>query len=128
MECIYTGQLLHVGEYDLDHFIPWSFVTHDLAWNLMPSNPSINSSKSDRIPDLEYYLPKLSKTHNVAIKIYCGLGKSESALEDYVSLGYSVRELLEMPQGKFYEVFRQTFTPMAQIAYNMGFEQWVNQV
>jgi hypothetical protein len=127
VECIYTGKSLYVGEYDLDHFIPWSFVTHDLAWNLMPSNPSINSSKSDRIPNLEYYLPKLSKAHNEAIKIYCGLGKSEAALEDYVSLGYSVRELLEMPQCKFDEVFHQTFSPMAQIASNMGFEQWLYQ-
>lgn len=128
VECIYTGQPLYVGEYDLDHFIPWSFVTHDLAWNLMPSNPSINSSKSDRIPDLNLYLPKLSAAHHEAIKIYCGLGKSETALEDYVSLGYSVRELLEMPYDKFKEVFHQTFSPMAQIAYNMGFEQWLYQV
>ena len=125
VECIYTGHSLYVGEYDLDHFIPWSFVTHDLAWNLMPSNPSINSSKSDKIPDLNLYLPKLSNAHHEAIKTYCGLGKSESALEDYVSLGYSVRELLEMPQDKFDEVFHQTFSPMAQIACNMGFEQWL---
>ena len=42
-----------------------------------------------------------------------------------MSLGYSVRELLEMPQDKFNEVFHQTFSPMAQIACNMGFEQWL---
>ena len=125
VECIYTKLPLSVGEYDLDHFIPWSFVTHDLSWNLIPSNPSINSSKSDRIPDLEFYLPKLANVHHQAIKTYCDLGKSEAALEDYVSLGYSVRELLEMPQEKFNEVFHQTFSPMAQIACNMGFEQWL---
>ena len=124
VECIYTGKPLYVGDYDLDHFIPWSFVTHDLAWNLVPSNPSVNSSKSDRIPDIDLYLPKLSLAHHEAIKVYCDLGKKESALEDYVSLGYTVRELLQMPQDKFDEVFRQTFSPMAQIACNMGFEQW----
>ena len=128
IECIYTGQLLNIGEYDLDHFIPWSFVTHDLCWNLMPSNPSVNSSKSDRIPDLDYYLPKLAHVHQEAIKVYCSLGKSEKALEDYVSLGYSVRELLEMPGEKFQEVFHQTFSPMAQIASNMGFEHWLYHV
>ena len=124
VECIYTGQMLHVGAYDLDHFIPWSFVTHDLAWNLMPSNPSVNSSKSDRIPDLDLYLPKLSTAHHKALKTYCSLGECESALEDYVSLGYSIREILGMPQERFGELFHQTFSPMAQIACNMGFEQW----
>ena len=124
IECIYTGTKLYTGNFDLDHFIPWSFVTHDLSWNLIPSNPSINSSKSDRIPDLDFYLPKLSSTHHRAIKTFCSLGKKEKALEDYTSLGYSVRELLEMPQDKFMEVFRHTFSPMAQIACNMGFEPW----
>lgn len=124
IECIYTGAELYAGNFDLDHFIPWSFVTHDLSWNLIPSNPTINSSKSDRIPDLDFYLPKLSCAHHSAIKTYCGLGKSEKALEDYISLGYTVRELLEMPQDKFLEIFHQTFSPMAQIACNMGFEQW----
>ncbi|MBM3465441.1 MAG: HNH endonuclease, partial [Armatimonadetes bacterium] len=27
--CIYSGEPLTVVDYDLDHFVPWSFVTHD---------------------------------------------------------------------------------------------------
>ena len=124
IKCIYTGANLYVGGFDLDHFIPWSFVTHDLAWNLMPSNPSINSSKSDKIPDLDFYLPKLSASHLDAIKIYHSTGKSAAALEDYTTLGYSVNDILQMSHEKFHKVFHQTFAPMAQIATNMGFEQW----
>ena len=36
--------------YDIDHFIPWSFVMNDELWNLMPMDASLNSSKSNRLP------------------------------------------------------------------------------
>ena len=49
LRCIYTGKLLHEKAYDLDYFIPWSFVSHDLIWNLIPSDGSINSSKGNRL-------------------------------------------------------------------------------
>ncbi len=52
INCIYTGKLLHPKDYELDHFIPWNFVCHDLLWNLIPSDGSINSSKSDKLPNL----------------------------------------------------------------------------
>src|SRR5690606_225689 len=31
----------------IDHFLPWSFVAHDLIWNLHPVEKSINSKKSN---------------------------------------------------------------------------------
>lgn len=37
-------------KYDIDHFIPWSFVMNDELWNLMPMDTSLNSSKSNRLP------------------------------------------------------------------------------
>ena len=52
IECIYTGRQLHSGEYELDHFIPWSFVSHNLLWNLVPADGSVTSPKHDSWPDL----------------------------------------------------------------------------
>lgn len=124
VQCIYTGKMLHEESFDLDHFIPWSFVTHDLVWNLVPSDPSINSSKSDKIPDLELFLPGLTRLHRHAIRTYLSVGRSTKPLEDYLTLGYSVTELMSMNEDSFYDVFHRTFFPMAQIAWNMGFEKW----
>ena len=75
----------------------------------MPSNPSVNSSKSDRIPDLDLYLPKLSTAHHKAIKTYCSLGECESALEDYVSLGYSIRANLGNATGEVWRTVSSDF-------------------
>ncbi len=106
IHCIYTDKELHPKDYDLDHFIPWSFVSHDLLWNLIPSDGSINSSKSNNLPDLNVYLPKLA------------------VMEDFISLGYTARELADMDGVHFRELYEKTFNPINQIALNMGFEVW----
>jgi len=55
MECrpiqdVFTGQLINESKYDIDHFVPWSYVMNDELWNLMPMESSLNSSKSNRLP------------------------------------------------------------------------------
>ena len=124
LTCIYTGRELYVGNYDLDHFIPWSFVSHDLLWNLLPADPSINSSKGNKLPLLDVYLPKLASAHHEALRVYITLNKNRTVLEDYLSLGYTPNDLVSMNDSYFCEVFYQTFSPMVQIALNMGFESW----
>ena len=125
IECIYTGKELHTKSYDLDHFIPWSFVSHDLIWNLIPSDSSINSSKSDKIPDLKIYLPKLAKLQHDSLQLLINAGKEPRAIEDYISLGYAPSELAQMSESSFYNIYERTFKPISQIALNMGFESWI---
>jgi len=125
VRCLYTNKLLVEREYDLDHFIPWSFVSHDLLWNLMPADSSINSSKSNKLPDLNLYLPKLAEAHQAALRINLEKGKQDKLLEDYLSLGFTPQEIVQMNQERLLDCFSQTFTPMNQIALNMGFESWI---
>jgi 5-methylcytosine-specific restriction endonuclease McrA len=54
-ECIYTNKKLVVGDYVVEHFLPYAFVSHDLMWNLIPADRSFNSSKSDKLPPLDKY-------------------------------------------------------------------------
>ena len=124
IRCIYTDKLLYPQEYHLDHFIPWSFVCHDLLWNLIPSNVSINSSKSNKLPDLEYYLPRLAALQHHSLQVTIKANKEPKVLEDFISLGYSAKDLAAMSQKKFRELYENTFNPIHQIALNMGFETW----
>ena len=124
VRCPYTGVLLGERRYDLDHFIPWSFVSHNLLWNLMPSDSSINSSKSNKLPDLNLYLPRLAVAHQEAMRIHISRGKQSKLLEDYLSLGHTPQEIISMDREHLLDCFFQTFTPMHQIALNMGFEIW----
>ena len=124
IHCIYTDAELRPREYDLDHFIPWSFVCHDLLWNLIPSNGSVNSSKNDKLPDLAFYLPKLAELQQHSIKVMLKADKEPKVMEDFVSLGYTARDLADMNSERFREVYERTFNPINQIALNMGFETW----
>ena len=124
VRCIYTGRELHPADYDLDHFIPWSFVSHDLLWNLIPADSSINSSKSNKLPDLDFYLPKMADLQYRALHAALNFSKEPKILEDYLSLGYTPRELANMNGDEFLHVFQRTFNPISQIAQNMGFEIW----
>jgi CRISPR/Cas system Type II protein with McrA/HNH and RuvC-like nuclease domain len=56
-------------DYDLDHFLPWSFVTHDLIWNLVPAPRSINIQKSAAVPKLPLYLTPFVDQHYHAVSI-----------------------------------------------------------
>ena len=124
IHCIYTGKELHPQDYDLDHFIPWSFVSHDLLWNLIPSDGSINSSKSNKLPELDFYLPKLAALQHHSLQLILNADKEPKVLEDFISLGYTARELANMDDVHFRELYERTFNPINQIALNMGFEIW----
>jgi hypothetical protein len=124
LHCIYTGRELVCKEYDLDHFIPWSFVSHDLLWNLIPADPSINSSKGNRLPNLTKFLPQLAKMQQDSLKVVVRQGSRLKILDDYLSLGYTPTELAEMNSQRFRNIFERTFVPIHQIALNMGFEAW----
>lgn len=124
IRCIYTGKDLHPGDYELDHFMPWSFVSHDLLWNLMPSNASINSSKSNNLPDLNVYLPKFAKLQHHSLRLMLNHNQNPQILEDFLSLGYTARELSAMDDANFLALYERTFNPINQIALNMGFVVW----
>lgn len=65
---IYTGNKLDIDAFDLDHFVPRSYVSNDELWNLTPASKSLNSSKNNKLPErrflndfvkYNYYLYKL---------------------------------------------------------------------
>lgn len=124
MNCIYTGKQILARQYDLDHFVPWSFVSHNLLWNLVPADSSINSSKSNNLPPLEVFLKPFANVQQKALKTLYLKNPNNSILEDYLMIYDSISDLTELSESDFYNIFRKTFSPMVQIAENMGFKIW----
>jgi hypothetical protein len=112
--------------FSIDHFLPWSFVAHDLLWNLTPVEKTTNSRKSDSIPDINLYLPRLAKFHHESI---VAIKKRPRLLEDYTELfKQDVSELLSLSEEAFISKYREIIIPQAQIAINQGFEgNWLFQ-
>lgn len=124
MNCIYTGKQITTKQYDLDHFVPWSFVSHNLLWNLIPADSSINSSKSNNLPPLDRFMLPFANAHQGALKTLYKTNPNNTLLEDYLMIHDSLSELVELSETDFCNVFKKTFSPMVQIAENMGFKTW----
>ncbi len=124
ISCIYTGNELKTNQFDLDHFIPWSFIAHDQLWNLIPVDSSINPSKSNKLPILkEYFEPFVFIQHKAINTIYKktpGL----KLLEDYLILGESIDDIIQNPFSDFKKRYYNILSPLIQIASNSGFEFW----
>ena len=124
MNCIYTGKKLYKANYDLDHFVPWSFVSHNLIWNLLPADSAINSSKSNNLPPLGDYLEPFAISHQKAIKVIYEKNPNEPILEDYLTICDSLSDITHLSENDFLNLYKRTFNPIVQIAENIGFTYW----
>ena len=113
--------LFKLKNISIDHFIPWSFMTHDLIWNLHPINKRINSSKSNNLPQKRYFQNFYKLQYN-----FCTFLLDESSnkpLEDYYKLfNCSKEELISFSEEQFVIRMDQFYMPQFEIAENMGFE------
>jgi hypothetical protein len=120
---IYSEQALG-DSFAIDHFLPWSFVVHDLLWNLTPVETTTNSKKGDVLPDTNLYLPRLAKLHFAAIE---AVNKRPKFLEDYTDcFKLDAAGLLALGEDGFTAKYREVIVPQAQIAANQGFQSgWI---
>lgn len=120
--CIYSNELLSSSFFSLDHFIPWNFVGHDRIWNLVPVNPSLNSSKSDNLAHLKYIKPLILAHYNL-LEYY--LEKSNFLEQNVFIEEYELDLKINFEQGlqlqTFYYNFTSTLHPLMRIARNLGF-------
>lgn len=126
VRCIYTQEPLAPDDFSLDHFIPWSFVAHDLLWNIVPTTKSVNSRKGDRLPSIDLYFEPFVRLQYEAVQAVT-VSKHAKILEDHVILARvdSVAALRQMPFGDFRQLLFDNIAPQIQVARNMGFpDRW----
>jgi len=116
LNCIYTGANLTLGNYHIEHFIPYSFVTHDLIWNLIPADSSFNIKKSDKLPSLDKYFESFFSIQKSAVEIIKYKSPKNKFLEDYLTI------FPDLDNGFTRERFREQILPLITIASNNGFE------
>jgi hypothetical protein len=115
--------LLSIQKLAIDHYLPWSLVTHDKLWNLHPIEQEVNSSKSNKIADTKYLKDFSNLQFNFIHHISSGNLKH---LEDYFTLfSISKSELLNLSNQKFIELLTKKITIETELATNLGyFTKW----
>jgi len=117
VDCIYTNRALHIGDYAVEHFIPYAFVSHDLIWNLIPADRSFNSSKSDKLPLLNNHFTPFFELQKKAVEIISFKAPKSKFLEEYLTLFTDLS-----PEAFNRDKFLNQIQPLVTIASNNGFE------
>ncbi len=127
---VFTGKEIVSKEYDIDHFIPWSFVMNDELWNLMPMDSSLNSSKSNRLPkwnpffkefgNNQYLLYELIHEKPRIHKLY------ESCYRDNLHCIWAGQELYRNGNTReiFFNILEKNMKPVYDSARRQGYEIW----
>lgn len=119
VDCIYTNKKLNTGNFAVEHFIPYAFVSHDLMWNLIPADQSFNCSKNDKLPSLNLYFESFFNLQKSAIEIMQHKAPKNKFLEDYLSI---FPDLMNINHDGFKERYRETLQPLVTIAGNNGLD------
>ena len=127
---IYGDEILTEQNISIDHFVPWSYVAHDEMWNLNPTTKSINSSKSNNLPDWDTYFKKLAqqeyRSYQLMWKNDIVHKEFEKCAKEHINsddIRYRVyRRGLEYPV--FAEELKSIILPVYQSAQNCGFGRW----
>ena len=120
-KCIYSGAFLSDFKTDIDHFLPWSFVAHDQIWNLAPVGLSANRSKSDKLPDLSFYIEPFALLQQDALGQIRNDHFKTIQLDFATIMRCEIRELRELNSRDFTLRMREVMSPLEQIARGMGF-------
>lgn len=120
------GNQLDPNNFALDHFLPWTFVVHNQIWNLTPTDRSLNSSKSDQIPQDSYIRP-LAMQHKSLVRYHFSKNRKQS--EDFFAeyenfLGIEIADFLSASDAQVIEIYQEHLDPLQQTALNMGFPLW----
>jgi hypothetical protein len=121
LTCIYSGQQLKLTDLSLDHFLPWSYMAHDLLWNIIPTPKAVNSAKNNWLPSIDLYFDSYARLQFTGFHFHAELGH-EKLLEDYhVLFAQSLSTLKEQSFEWFRERLAQQVIPQLQTAKNLGF-------
>jgi hypothetical protein len=127
---VYSGMELDSTDFDLDHFIPWSYVANDELWNLIPMDKRLNSSKSNRLPVWEEYFVGLA---NAQYGLYKSIFKYpvvrtafEKCRRDNLNALWAADTLYieGNSREKFCHILEHNLRPIYESAYLQGYGLW----
>lgn len=122
IKCLYTGKILDKSNYVVEHFVPYSYVCHDLIWNLVPADSSFNSIKSNKLPPMDIYFDDFYEVQKLAVEIVSVKSPNSKYLFEYLQLFKNIEEIQQLPGAFDKDKFKNTFQPLILMAANNGFQ------
>lgn len=131
---VFTDDRIDANKYDVDHFIPWSFVMNDELWNLMPMDSSLNSAKSNKLPHWDDFFVRFAKNQYIMYeKVHerDGIHKLfEACYRDNLHSIWANQELYRSGNSKeeFCAILEKNMKPIYDSARRQGYGIWDRRV
>ncbi|WP_406823977.1 hypothetical protein [Pedobacter sp. KACC 23697] len=109
------------GNFAVEYFIPYAFVSYDPIWNRPPADASSSSRKNDKLPGIEDYVEGYYRLQKTAIEVMTVNHPNEPMREDYLSLLPNA-DAKQLPETDLRRRFLENTQPLLTIASNNGFE------
>ncbi len=129
---VFTGKSIDQKQYDVDHFIPWSFVMNDELWNLMPMDSSLNSSKSNKLPEWEPFFIRFANNQYLLYQMVHDADhpvmhkRFEACYKDNIHSIWANQELYRPGNTieEFKNILEKNMRPVYDSARRQGYELW----
>ena len=129
---VFTDEPIDPYKYDVDHFIPWSFVMNDELWNLMPMDSSLNSSKSNKLPEWDPFFGKFLNNQFVLYRLIHDSNhpemhkRFEACYKDNIHSIWANQELYRPGNSieEFGNILEKNMRPVYDSARRQGYELW----
>lgn len=127
---VFTDDEIDKKKYDVDHFIPWSFVMNDELWNLMPMDSSLNSKKNNRLPNWDDFFLRFAKNQYIMYEMVHqkeGIRKLfEECYRDNLHSIWANRELYRKGNSdiEFFGILEKNMRPVYDSARRQGYDMW----
>lgn len=131
---VFTDEAIDRDNYDVDHFIPWSFVMNDELWNLMPMDSALNSSKSNRLPDWDGFFRRFARNQYIMYEMVHateGIRRLyEACYRDNLHSIWANQELYRKgnTEAEFYGILEKNMRPVYDSARHQGYDIWAWRV
>ena len=127
---VFNGERITPDDYDVDHFVPFSFVMNDELWNLMPMDSSLNSVKSNNLPVWDKFFNRFA--YNQYIMYGYIHSKSEiwnlyeKCYKDNLYSVWAIQELYRKGNSKeeFCNILSKNMRPVYDSALRQGYSLW----
>ena len=127
---VFTEEIIKVDDFDVDHFVPWSFVMNDELWNLMPMDSGLNSSKSNKLPKWDPFFKKFAENQFI---MYEEINSKEAirklfekCYRDNLHSIWANQELYRQGNSRdeFYKILETNMKPVYDSARRQGYQLW----
>ncbi len=130
IEDVFTKEAIDVNDFDVDHFVPFSFVMNNELWNLMPMDSNLNSGKNNNLPVWDKFFNRFADNQFIMYELIYQkkeiFALYEQCYKDNLHSIWAAQELYRKGNSKeeFVRILSNNMRPVYDSAFRQGYSLW----